>query len=182
MRIEALPLAGLHVFVPEPVSDIRGSFARCFSRAQLAEAGLVADFDEWSLSYNIRSGTVRGLHWQAAPHVETKLVQCVRGAVFDVAVDLRTGSPTLGRWHALELSAENRLTYYIPQGFAHGFQTLTDNAEVLYHISTPYHPEAARGVRWNDPDVSIRWPEAEHRVISERDAALPYLAELHGTA
>src|SRR5262249_54670662 len=120
MKLEALPL-GLFRLVPEPIHDARGFFARCFSRSALDAAGLVTDLQEWSFSYNARRGTLRGLHWQAAPYFETKLVQCTRGAVFDVAVDIRGCSSTRGRWHAVELSAENRHILYIPKGFAHGF-------------------------------------------------------------
>jgi dTDP-4-dehydrorhamnose 3,5-epimerase len=177
MKLEALPL-GLFRLVPAPVYDARGFFARCFSRSALDAAGLVTDFPEWSLSYNARRGTLRGLHWQAAPHLEAKLVQCTRGAVFDVAVDIRSRSPTRGQWHAVELSAKNRHILYIPKGFAHGFQTLTDDAELLYHISEAFRPEYARGVRWNDPTFAIAWPVIDDRILSERDTALPLFAEL----
>lgn len=173
MILDALPLAGLFRLQPEPIADERGFFARTFSRDQLAAAGLKTDFPEWSVSFNKAKGTLRGLHWQAAPHLETKIVTCVRGAIFDVAVDMRPGSPTQGRWHALELSQENRLGFYIPDGFAHGFQTLSDDSEVMYHISEPYRGGAARGVRWSDPDLAIRWPAAESRIVSDRDRELP---------
>jgi dTDP-4-dehydrorhamnose 3,5-epimerase len=178
MKLEALPL-GLFRLVPEFVHDVRGFFARCFSRSVLDATGLITDFPEWSLSYNARRGTLRGLHWQAAPYFEAKLVQCTRGAVFDVAVDIRSGSPTRGQWHAVELSAENRHALYIPKGFAHGFQTLTDDTELLYHISEVFRPEYACGVRWNDPTLAIDWPEiGERRILSDRDAALPFITEL----
>lgn len=178
MKIEPLPLDGLFRIIPEPVHDIRGLFARCFSSSALAAAGLETEFVEWSVSNNIRGGTLRGLHFQAAPHLETKLVQCVRGAIFDVAVDLRPNSPTRGKWYAVELSAANRHMLYIPKGFAHGYQTLADDTEILYYISEVYHPEASRGIRWNDPDLAITWPPAPERIMSERDAKLPLLAEL----
>jgi dTDP-4-dehydrorhamnose 3,5-epimerase len=177
LEIEALPL-GLFRLVPELVYDARGFFARCFSRSALGAAGLVTDLPEWSLSYNARRGTLRGLHWQAAPYFEAKLVQCTRGAVFDVAVDIRNCSSTRGRWHAVELSAENRHILYIPKGFAHGFQTLTDDTEVFYHISEAFRPEYARGVRWNDPTLAIGWPAVGKRILSDRDMALPFFAEL----
>jgi dTDP-4-dehydrorhamnose 3,5-epimerase len=177
MIIEPLALDEVYCLTPEPSWDSRGFFARCFSRAILAEKGLCTDFPEWSLSYNARRGTLRGLHWQAAPDLEVKLVQCVRGAVFDVAVDMRPSSSAFGKWIALELSAENRRTAYIPAGFAHGFQTLTDDTELLYHISQPFRPESARGVRWNDRDLAIAWPPASERILSERDASLPFLAD-----
>ena len=175
MILEPLALNEVWCLIPEPSWDDRGFFARCFSRDMLAAHGLCTDFPEWSLSYNAHRGTLRGLHWQAAPHIEVKLVQCVRGAVVDVAVDMRAGSPSFGRWVALELSAENRKMAYIPAGFAHGFQTLTDDAELLYHISHPYRPESGRGVRWSDPDLAITWPPTVERIISERDACLPFL-------
>ncbi|MCW4116991.1 dTDP-4-dehydrorhamnose 3,5-epimerase [Aurantimonas sp. MSK8Z-1] len=177
MRIEPLPLAGLHLVVPEPIEDDRGFFARSFSREAFEANGLDSAFSEWSISYNRRKGTLRGLHMQAPPHTETKLVQCVRGAIFDVAVDLRRASPTFGQWHAEELSAENRRAFYIPQGFAHGFQTLSDDCELIYHISEPYRAGLAVGVRWDDPDIAVAWPEAEQRIMSTRDAALPSLRE-----
>jgi dTDP-4-dehydrorhamnose 3,5-epimerase len=121
---------------------------------------------------------LRGLHFQAPPNAEIKLVSCTRGAIFDVAVDVRPGSPSYGRWVGVELAADSGSALYIPAGFAHGFQTLTDDAEVLYHISEPYRAEAARCVRWDDADLAIAWPEMEQRVISSRDRALPRLRDL----
>jgi len=178
MRLEPLPLSGLFRLAPEPISDSRGFFARCFSRSVLQAAGLEVDFPEWSLSYNEKRGTLRGLHWQAPPHEECKLVQCIRGAIFDVVVDVRSNSPTRGRWHAEELTSENRHILYVPKGFAHGFQTLADRSELLYHISEPYRPEGARGIRWNDPTLAIKWPASSELIISDRDAKLPLVAEL----
>lgn len=178
MKIESLSPAGLHLLTPEPIADVRGFFARSFSRDEMTGLGLEADFPEWSLSFNRRKGTLRGLHMQTSPHAETKLVQCIRGAVLDVAVDLRPDSAHFGAHCAVELSAENRRTFYIPEGFAHGFQTLTDEAELLYHISVRHSPGHARGVRWDDPDLAIAWPDAEERIISERDLSLPFLAAL----
>jgi dTDP-4-dehydrorhamnose 3,5-epimerase len=177
MKLEALPL-GLFRLVPELVHDARGFFARCFTRSTLHSAGLVTDFPEWSLSYNARRGTLRGLHWQEAPYLEAKLIQCTRGAVFDVAVDIRNDSSTRGLWHAVELSAENRHILYIPKGFAHGFQTLSDEAELFYHISEVFRPEYARGLRWDDPSLAINWPAIGKRTLSERDSALPFFDEL----
>ena len=124
-------------------------------------------------SFNARRGTLRGLHYQAEPHGESKLVRCVRGAVFDVAVDLRPSSATYRRWHGAELSAENRLAFYIPEGLAHGFQTLTDDSEVLYQMGSAYVPDSARGVRFDDPAFAIEWPGADSRIVSERDSAFP---------
>jgi dTDP-4-dehydrorhamnose 3,5-epimerase len=178
MKLEPLSLPGLFLLIPEPIADHRGFFARTFSRDALVAKGLCADYPEWSISYNARRGTLRGLHWQAAPSLEVKLVQCIRGAVFDVAVDVRPGSSTRGCWVAVELSADNRQSLYIPAGFAHGFQTLAEDSEILYHISTSYRPESARGIRWDDPQLAIGWPAVEHRVLSDRDAALPYLSAI----
>lgn len=178
MRLQALRIDGLFLIEPQPIADARGYFARCVSKSMLEETGLVTDFPEWSLSYNARRGTLRGLHWQEAPHSETKLVQCIRGAIFDVAVDLRANSPTRGQWVGVELTADNRRLFYIPAGFAHGFQTLVDDTELYYHISEPFRPEGARGLRWNDPDVSIDWPAVEKRTMSERDEMLPLLADV----
>lgn len=178
MKLEPLDLDGAHLLVPEPNADHRGFFARSFSAAQLAEAGLETEFPEWSLSYNARAGTLRGLHWQAPPHLEVKMVRCVRGAVHDVIVDLRPGPSSYGRWTAVTLSAGNRHTLYVPAGFAHGFQALEDHSELMYYISEPFRPDAARGVRWNDPELGIDWPDPDAAILSERDAALPLLSEL----
>jgi dTDP-4-dehydrorhamnose 3,5-epimerase len=140
--------------------------------------GFVRITRRWSVSFNNRRGTLRGLHFQAPPQEETKLVSCTRGAIFDVAIDLRVGSPSRGKWVGVELNADNRCSCYIPAGFAHGFQTLTDDAEVRYQISERYRPEAARGVRWDDPDLAIVWPKADQRVISGRDQTLRRLRDL----
>lgn len=178
MKLKPQTLSGLFLVVPEPIEDERGFFARSFSKAAFESAGLVSEFAEWSLSYNSRMGTLRGLHLQAAPFAESKLVQCIRGAVFDVAVDLRAHSPSFGRWHAVTLSAENRCSFYIPAGFAHGFQTLAADSELLYHISEPYRPGHDLGVRWDDPDLAIAWPSVSERTMSQRDRSLPRLRDL----
>jgi dTDP-4-dehydrorhamnose 3,5-epimerase len=170
--LRSTPLEGAYIVEPEPVVDERGFFARTFGVAELAAAGLDAEVSQCSLSFNRRAGTLRGMHYQQAPHAESKLVRCTAGVVYDVILDLRPESATFRRWFSVELSSENRLSLFIPKGFAHGFQTLTDAAEVYYQISVPYEPSAARGVRWNDPAFDIDWPEAK-RVISERDASYP---------
>ena len=159
----------------EPFLDERGSFARIWASEELAAQGLTATLAQCSISRNVRAGTIRGLHFQEAPHEEAKLVRCIRGAMFDVAVDLRSGSLTRGQWFGVELSAENGRALYVPEGCAHGFQTLVDDTEVLYLISTPYVPAAQAGVRWDDPALAITWPDAPTRTISERDAAWPLL-------
>jgi dTDP-4-dehydrorhamnose 3,5-epimerase len=165
------PLPGAWVIEPEEIEDERGSFARTFDAGEFRERGLNQDVVQCNASFNHRAGTVRGMHYQAAPHGESKLVRCVRGAIFDVAVDLRPDSPAYSDWHGVRLSADNRLAFYIPAGFAHGFQTLTDSSEVLYQMGNRYVPEAAKGVRWDDPAFAIEWPALEgERIISERDA------------
>jgi dTDP-4-dehydrorhamnose 3,5-epimerase len=152
----------------EPKKDERGFFARTWCRQELRAHGLDPTVTQESLSYNRHRGTVRGLHFQVSPHEEIKIVRCTRGAIFDVIVDLRPNSPSYLLWQAFELTAENRRAIYIPKGFAHGFQTLVDDAEVAYQISTPYAPEAAGGHRYDDPAFSIAWP-LPVTVISDRD-------------
>jgi dTDP-4-dehydrorhamnose 3,5-epimerase len=126
-----------------------------------------------SVSFNPKEGTLRGMHYQADPHAEAKVVSCIRGAVFDVILDLRPTSTTYKQWTATELTAENRRSVYVPEGFAHGFQTVGPNSEIMYLISRPYRPEAQRGVRWDDPAFGIQWPDTPERTISERDRSLP---------
>jgi dTDP-4-dehydrorhamnose 3,5-epimerase len=163
------------VIGPEPVTDDRGLFARTFDALEWRAHGLTPDVAQCSVSRNRRRGTLRGMHYQAAPHEETKLVRCSRGAIYDVAVDLRPGSDTRCRWFGVELTEESALMLYVPRGFAHGFITLTDDAEVTYQISAPYHPYLARGVRWNDLAFGIEWP-AQPTVMSERDRSYPDFA------
>jgi dTDP-4-dehydrorhamnose 3,5-epimerase len=162
-------VSGAFVVVPERHEDERGFFARTWDREAFASRGLRADLDQCSASFNASRGTLRGMHFQKAPHEEAKLVRCTAGAVFDVALDLRPASRTYMRWEGVELTAENRLALYVPPGCAHGFLTLTDGAEVFYQIAGRYAPEAASGVRYDDPAFGIEWPEAV-RVINARDA------------
>lgn len=147
-----------------------GSTAR---RKEFEDHGLACEFVQTSVSHNAVAGTLRGLHFQAPPHEEDKLVTCVRGSLFDVLLDLRRDSPTFRSWFGVELSAGNGRSVFVPAGLAHGFQTLRDETTVLYNISAYYRPEAARGVRWDDPAFGIEWPPAETRVISERDRSFP---------
>jgi dTDP-4-dehydrorhamnose 3,5-epimerase len=163
---------GVWVIEPERHEDERGFFARTWDPQEFAERGLNPDLAQCSLSFNRARGTLRGLHYQAAPQEEAKLVRCTAGAIFDVAVDLRPGSATFRDWFGVELSAENRLALYVPEGCAHGFLTLADDSEVHYQISQAYVPEAGRGVRWNDPAFGIEWP-GEVVVINERDGSYP---------
>jgi dTDP-4-dehydrorhamnose 3,5-epimerase len=177
MRFVETPLNGAWVIDLDLLGDERGWFARAFDAEEFATRGLNPAVVQSNASFNERRGTLRGMHYQAEPHGESKLVRCVRGSIFDVAVDLRAGSPTQRRWHGVELSADNRLAFYIPPGLAHGFQTLADDSEVLYQMGHPYVPEAARGVRWDDPAFAIQWPSADgERIVSERDRAFPDFA------
>lgn len=177
MKFLPAPLAGALLIEPEPMSDDRGFFARLYDSAEFAARGLETSWPHVSISFNRRAGTLRGLHWQQAPFEETKLVRCTRGAIHDVILDLRRDSPTFGRWHAEELSADNHRMLYVPRGLAHGFQSLGDNCEVAYHLSAPYRPDAARGVRWNDPRFGIRWP-LEVTAISDADRSMPDFRDL----
>ena len=165
-------IAGVYELAPEPAEDERGLFARTYARDEFAEQGISFSVEQASVSYNSRRGTLRGLHLQLPPHEEAKLVRCVAGAVYDVVVDLRVGSPTQLRWLGVELSGERRNALYVPPGVAHGFVTLVDACELEYLISTAYAPAAAAGVRWDDPALRIEWP-LEPAVISSRDAAYP---------
>ncbi|WP_372426080.1 dTDP-4-dehydrorhamnose 3,5-epimerase [Salinarimonas chemoclinalis] len=174
MRIEETPLPGAFVITPEPIADARGFFARTVDRAAFAARGLSADFVQASVSFNARAGTLRGLHFQRDPHGEDKLIRVTMGAIHDVIVDLREGSPTRGRWHALRLDAASRAALWVPKGFAHGFVTLVDDTEVLYQMTTPYVPGAAAGLRWDDPSLGIDWPVADP-ILSERDGTWPLL-------
>ncbi|MGJ3263435.1 MAG: dTDP-4-dehydrorhamnose 3,5-epimerase [Salinarimonas sp.] len=174
MRIEETPLPGAFVMTPEPIADVRGFFARTVDRDAFAAHGLSADFVQASVSFNARAGTLRGLHYQRDPNGEDKLIRVTMGAIHDVIVDVREGSPTRGRWHALRLDAASRRALYVPKGVAHGFVTLVDETEVLYQMTTPYVAEAATGLRWDDPLLAIDWPVTEP-ILSERDAAWPLL-------
>ena len=173
MRFVPTKLDGAYVVEPERHEDERGFFARTWSVDELAGHGLVTELSQCSISRNTHAGTLRGMHFQTAPHAEAKLVRCTAGAIFDVIVDLRPESPTHADWVGVELAAETGTALYIPKGFAHGFQTLVDGAEVFYMISDPYVPAAASGVRWDDPAFGIDWPEAESRVMNDRDRSWP---------
>jgi dTDP-4-dehydrorhamnose 3,5-epimerase len=172
VRFTETKVAGAFLIEPEPIEDERGFFARTFCREEFEAHGLDPVVAQCNLSFNHRRGTLRGLHYQAAPHQEAKLVRCTRGAIWDVALDLRPGSPTYRAWFGAELSHGNRASLYIPQGCAHGFLSLTDASEVAYQMSAPYAPDAARGVRWDDPAFGIEWP-GEVLVINQRDASYP---------
>ena len=166
-------LEGVYLIKPHRFEDERGFFFPSFSAKEFAARGLASVFVENNISYSKTRGTLRGLHYQAAPHGQDKLVHCIRGAVFDVAVDLRAGSPTFKQWIGVELSAENRTMLYLPGDCGHGFQTLVDDTEVFYMVSGIYVPESGRGFRWNDKAFAIEWPDLGERVLIERDQQYP---------
>jgi dTDP-4-dehydrorhamnose 3,5-epimerase len=161
-------LRGAFIVEPERIEDERGFFARSWCETEFREHGLNPHLVQCNISFNRRKGTLRGMHYQVAPHEEAKLVRCTMGAVYDVILDLRPDSPTFRRWTAVELNAVNRRMLYVPEGFAHGFQTLTDDTELFYQMSVAHVGGAARGVRWDDPAFGIRWPPPP-RIISARD-------------
>lgn len=164
MQFDPLPLPGAFVVAPERHADARGYFARTFCSDEFAAHGLAGSFVQCSTSFNVRRGTLRGMHYQRPPYEEVKLVRCTRGAVLDVLLHRESG-----RWHAVELSEQNGLAVYIPAGFAHGFQTLLANCEVFYQMAAPHHPAAAAVIRWDDPAYAIAWP-IRPPILSERDA------------
>jgi dTDP-4-dehydrorhamnose 3,5-epimerase len=175
VRFAPTPLAGVWLIELEPIADERGWFARTYDEQAFREHGLDPAVVQCNASFNVRRDTLRGLHYQADPHGEPKLVRCATGAIFDVAVDLRPQSPTYCGWYGTKLSAQNGRMLYVPAGFAHGFQSLRDGSQVLYQMGHEYVPGAARGVRWDDPAFGIDWPEPSsgERILSERDAAYP---------
>jgi dTDP-4-dehydrorhamnose 3,5-epimerase len=172
MIFAATRLEGAWLIDIEPMEDERGFFARTWCRQELATQGLDTEIAQESLSYNRHRGTLRGLHFQRSPDEETKIVRCTRGGIFDVIVDLRPRSPTYLQWQGFELTVENRKALYVPKGFAHGFQTLTDDAEIAYQISAFYTPDSAGGYRYDDPAFGIAWPLLV-TAISERDLEWP---------
>lgn len=168
MNFVATPLPGVFVVEPEPISDERGFFARTFCSKEFTAQGLDPNLVQCNISFNKQKGTLRGMHYQVMPHGEAKLVRVTQGSVYDVALDMRPDSPTYCRWFALELSAQNHRALYVPVGCAHGFQSLEDASEVFYQMSACYQPEAARGVRWDDPAFAIAWPLPDP-IMSEND-------------
>ncbi len=169
------PLMGAYVIEMKRLEDDRGFFARSFCREEFEGKGLNPDVAQCNVSFNPVRGTLRGMHFQVFPHAEDKLVRCTRGAIWDVIVDLRPESQGYRKWFGIELSAETRRAVYVPKGFAHGFQTLTEDAEVLYMMAEFYYPESASGVRWDDPAFGIEWPIA-NPAMSDRDRSFPLFA------
>jgi dTDP-4-dehydrorhamnose 3,5-epimerase len=163
-----------------PFEDHRGHFSRTFCAAEFGDAGLETVFVQSNASFNHKQGTLRGMHFQAAPHAEVKVVRCVSGAIHDIIIDLRPGSPSYLKWQGFDLTDSNGMQLYVPRGFAHGFVTLRDNTAVTYNVSTPYAPGAEGGLRWNDPAFAMVWP-VEIAVISDKDAHWPdFDAAAHG--
>lgn len=175
MKIRQSQLSGCRVLEFTHTEDDRGYFTRTFCAEEFVRHGLNPRVAQCSVSYNHQSGTLRGLHYQTPPHTEAKLIRCTKGRIFDVAVDLRRGSSTFGRWQAWELDETNQVAVYLPEGMAHGFLTLEPGSEVTYHISTTYSPESAEGIHWADPTLAIDWPAAPV-VLSNRDDNLPLMA------
>lgn len=165
-------LEGAYLIELELLEDERGFFARSFCRREFEARGLNPNVVQSSISFNKKKGTLRGMHYQTSPWEEIKVVRCLRGGIYDVIIDLRRQSKTYRRWVALELTADNRRMIYVPEGCAHGFQTLDESSEVFYQMSTSYHPESARGVRWDDPAFAINWPIGSP-ILSDRDRAYP---------
>ena len=168
MIFKETKLKGAYIIELELLEDERGFFARSFCQKEFEECGLNLRIVQCSISYNEKKGTLRGMHYQVPPYEEAKLVSCMRGAMYDVIIDLRADSPTCCQWSAVELTAENYKMLYVPAGFAHGFQTLEDNTVVSYQMSEFYHPECAQGVRWDDPGFGIEWPLTP-KIISKKD-------------
>lgn len=167
MKFSPTKLPGVWIVDLEKLEDERGFFARSWCQREFEQRGLNPRLVQCNISFNHKKGTLRGMHYQIAPHGEAKLVRCTSGAIYDVAVDLRPASPTRKQWLAVELTADNGRALYIPEGFAHGFQTVADNTEVLYQMSEFHHPQSARGFRWNDPAIGLVWPEDQRRISNK---------------
>jgi dTDP-4-dehydrorhamnose 3,5-epimerase len=167
-------LKGAYLIDIDKMEDDRGFFARTFCRREFEGRGLGFQFVQCNMSFNKRKGTLRGMHYQIPPRQETKLVSCIRGAIYDVILDLRPNSPTYCEWLSAVLTEENGKIMYIPEGFAHGFQTLGVDTAVFYQMSEFYHPDYSTGLRWDDPGIAIEWPYEENRIISLRDQTLPF--------
>ena len=174
MRFRELRLRGAFLIELEPIEDDRGFFSRSFCAKEFEHHGLDPRVAQCNVSYNLRRGTLRGLHMQSAPHAEAKLVTCLAGAIYDVIIDMRPDSPSLHQWESLELRAGSWRSVYVPEGFAHGFQTLMDDSLVAYQMSNFFVPDAATGVRWDDPTLAIDWPLPEP-IMSARDAGYPFI-------
>lgn len=177
MQIIETFIQGLNVLEPKVFGDHRGWFMETYNEENLLQAGMDIKFVQDNQSFSAAKGTLRGLHYQLNPKAQTKLVRCTKGAIYDVAVDIRKGSPSFGKWFGVELSAENKKQLLIPQGFAHGFMTITDNVEVQYKVDNLYAPDCDRGIIWNDPAINIEWPLDITPILSEKDEKAPFLKD-----
>ena len=177
MKFVKTEVDGAFIIEPDLIEDERGFFARSWSQREFAEKGISSQLVECNISYNNRKGIMRGLHFQKSPHGQAKLVRCTAGSIFDVLVDLRPDSPTRFQWTSVELTAANHRMLFVPVGCAHGYQTLSDNSEVFYQMSSYYVPNAFAGVRWNDPTLGIKWPIADP-IMFERDRNLPLVEDV----
>ncbi|MEP3783583.1 dTDP-4-dehydrorhamnose 3,5-epimerase [Ascidiaceihabitans sp.] len=177
LTVEHTPLDGVLILTPARFGDARGFFSESWNRATMRDAGLDLEFVQDNHSLSARKGTLRGLHFQTPPMAQDKLVRCGRGALYDVAVDIRSGSATFGQWFGVELSAENGRQLLVPAGFAHGFVTLQDDTEICYKCTAPYAPDCDAGIAWDDPDIGVNWGISEP-VLSDKDATAPTLKEL----
>ena len=175
MKFSETTITGAFEILPDPHCDARGFFTRTWCEREAVAHGLEPRFVQCNISFNSKKGTLRGMHFQAPPYEEAKLVRCTMGAIYDVIVDLRPDSLTMSRWFATELTATNRIALYVPKGCAHGFQTLVDETEVFYQMSEFYYPESASGIRWDDPAFGIHWPDGQ-RIISEQDQNFPLVS------
>ena len=173
MKFTETELKDAYIIEPELLTDERGFFARSWCQKEFTERGLNPNLVQCNISFNLKKGTLRGMHYQAKPHEEAKLVRCTMGAIYDVIVDIRPESPTFKQWVAVKLTAENRKMLYIPEDMAHGFQTLVDNTEVFYQMSEFYHSESATGLRWDDPVFGIEWKKQQNLIISDKDLSYP---------
>lgn len=179
MQVNDLGLGGVLEIIPKKFGDARGFFSEVFTRQRFHDAGITQDWIQDNQSYSAEKGVLRGLHFQVAPVAQDKLIRVLKGSIFDVAVDIRNGSPTYGKWVSCVLSAEKFNQLLIPKGFAHGFVTLEAGVEVLYKVSAPYAPQCDRGVRWDDPAIGIAWPlDGMEPVLSDKDRKAPCLAEI----
>lgn len=177
MKFTSTNLDGVFVVEPKVFGDHRGWFMETYNEANFLEVGLNIRFVQDNHSFSASKGTLRGLHYQINPGAQSKLVRCTKGVIYDVAVDIRKGSPTYGKWFGIELSAENKKQLFIPKGFAHGFMTLTENVEVQYKVDEFYAPECDRSIRWDDPTINIEWPLKITPILSDKDKNAPFLEE-----
>lgn len=173
MTFTETEIAGAYRVGLKRIEDDRGFFARAWSAREFGEMGLATEFPDINFSLSKRKGTIRGMHYQKAPHQEAKFVRCVRGALFDVIIDLRPDSPTFQRWAGFEVDARSHEAIYVPAGCAHGVQTLEDNTEMLYMVSATYQPDAEAGLRWDDPFFGIEWPDVGQRIVTDKDRSWP---------